>query len=93
MAVDLEGDINSAPAVNAEAKTLDDNTDVIIATLKGGNTFPRAFIADADGVLSIVNGNGQVVAITVIKGLIYPIVAKRYRSTGTTGVSGVVALG
>ena len=95
--IDLDGDILSCPAVNAEPASLDDATDFTMQTFRGGIQFPRAFIcgvtASTEGVLSIINGNGTQVEIPVIRGVIYPIVAKRYRTSDSLNITSVVALG
>ena len=80
-----EGTVNSAPAVNVEPFSLDDNTDVTIVGFKGSTNRPRGFIPDIDGVVSVLNINDTVANITVVKGNVYPIVVKRFRTTGTTG--------
>ena len=85
MAVNPQGSVNSAPAVNVDPIVLDDNVDVTMPTLIGGSPFPRGFIMDMDGVVSILDLNDSVAIITVIKGLVYPICVKRFRTTGTTG--------
>ena len=88
--VDVEGNVVSSPAVNVNPFTVNDNVDVTMDALSKGSPFPRGFITDMDGTLSIVDGNDTVANITVIKGFVYPIVVKRFRTTGTTiGMTGV----
>lgn len=85
----IDGSIHSAPVPNTVPIVLDNSVDVSMETYAGGSLFPRGFIVDFDGVLSIVNLNNTVSNITVIKGLMYPIAVKRFRVTGTTvGMTG-----
>lgn len=93
-AIDLNGkSLHTAPAVNAVPVTLNDGVDFTMDTLAGGIENPRAFICGQAGTLSIMNANGTIVGIPVLAGIVYPIVAKRFRTTGTSGVTTVVALG
>ncbi len=82
--MEIDGTVHSAPAPNAVPIVLDDSTDFTMETYKGGNLFSRGFITDLDGTLSIVNQNSTIANITVIKGMLYPIIVKRFRVTGTT---------
>jgi len=55
-----------------------------------GLFYPRAFLANATGTLCITpvgNAVGHSVPVSVVAGSVYPIAARRFMSTGTTGIS------
>jgi len=72
--------------------SLDDNTDLDMDTGKTEEQFPEAWIPNAAGTLSVLTLDDRVVPIPVAAGGIYPIPVKRFRSTGTSGVTAVTGL-
>ncbi len=94
MTAEIIGDIDTLPAIDAQEFTLSDVATVaMVNVLPRRVTFPKAFIVDADGTLSIENLNGDDVKIPVLKGVIYPISAVKYRSTDSVNVTLVIGLG
>ena len=80
-------------ALDSKQFSLDDNTDISFDDLPPGaiNGIARGWIPDNDGTLSILNPAGKVVPVPCKQGGVYPWPAKRFRSTGTSGVTAVTA--
>ena len=87
------GQMNSLPALECIEFTPNDGVEVLMTNVqRGERANPKAFIVNANGTINITNLQGVVVPIPVLKGVIYPIVARTYENTGKVGVTKVVGL-
>jgi len=81
------------PSPEPKEFSLSDGTDLDMDPNTLGDQFPRSFIPNGDGTLSVLSVGGNVVPIPVKSGAIYPSVVKRFRLTGTSGtITKVVGL-
>lgn len=68
---------------NCKDVTLSDSVDVGVQVL--------AFTCNVGGTLSFLDMFGNTHSMVVTAGVVYPFSIKRFRVTGTTGVTGVLA--
>ncbi len=93
MAFQVDGKIPETIAVDYKVITPSDTTDQTMDNVPEGQTLmPRAFRCDFDGTVSILSPAGDVITLTVIKGVQYNGLVKRFRATGTTAGT-IIALG
>lgn len=84
----------TGPALDSKSFSLNDGTDIVFDDLPPGvvNGIARGWVPNADGTLSIQNPAGKTVPVPCIKGAIYAVPARRFRSTGTVSVTAVTGL-
>lgn len=89
MSSELKLKIGRHTIVTWKPIVLDDSVDFIHdGELPGHTKFTRRFIPDADGTMSVVEGNGATVAIPCKQGIPVDGIIKRFRLTGTTASLG-----
>lgn len=86
-------DTRTTPGTCGKHITFSDSVDVLLQN----NMYPRYFIPDADGTVSVIMGddtsNATPVPIVVKAGLVYSGSFKRFRTTGSATVTGVSVFG
>lgn len=93
MTVNISSINSNSTSLDQDVFTPTDDVEISVIAPNGVASYPRGFICNADGDLAILNMQGDIRVIPVLRGIPYSIACKEFRATGTVNVTSVVALG